>query len=235
MTRSRWGETPHDPWPSRHLATLIALALGALGCDRSKSSSPAELPPDAAPSASAVAEPVPAASSAPELPSIDAGPAPASDPATKEARERAVLDLLSGGEPATRLPRDAVDPGATFDPGLRDRVAPRKGPSKVRVGAVTVEGALPPEVIQRIVRQQMGRFRLCYDSALREQPDLSGTVSVAFVIDAQGAVGNVTPKGPSPSNAAFTSCMARSFSGMSFPAPEKGVVHVTCPVHLGSE
>jgi len=34
----------------------------------------------------------------------------------------------------------------------------------VRMGATTVNGRLPPEVIQRIVRQNYGRFRLCYEN-----------------------------------------------------------------------
>mgnify|MGYP006314362019 FL=1 len=51
-----------------------------------------------------------------------------------------------------------------------------------------MNGRLPPEVIQRIVRQNFGRFRLCYENGLRNNPTLSGRVSVKFVIDRSGAV-----------------------------------------------
>ena len=37
-------------------------------------------------------------------------------------------------------------------------------PPSVRMGATSVSGRLPPEVIQRIVRQNFGRFRLCYEN-----------------------------------------------------------------------
>ena len=41
-------------------------------------------------------------------------------------------------------------------------------------GATQVNGRLPPEVIQRIVRQNFGRFRLCYENGLRNNPNLAG-------------------------------------------------------------
>ena len=56
----------------------------------------------------------------------------------------------------------------------------------LRQGTTTVNGRLPPEVIQRIVRQNFGRFRLCYENGLRTNPNLSGRVAVKFVIDRFG-------------------------------------------------
>jgi hypothetical protein len=47
---------------------------------------------------------------------------------------------------------------------------------KVRMGATSVSGRLPPEVIQRIVRQNYGRLRLCYEAGLRSNPSLQGRV-----------------------------------------------------------
>src|SRR5262249_16578759 len=54
---------------------------------------------------------------------------------------------------------------------------------KMRQGATTVNGRLPPEIIQRIVRQNFGRFRLCYENGLRSDPKLTGTVATKFTID----------------------------------------------------
>jgi len=58
----------------------------------------------------------------------------------------------------------------------------------MREGSTAVNGRLPPEVIQRIVRQNFGRFRLCYENGARTAPSLKGRVSVRFVIDRTGAV-----------------------------------------------
>jgi len=49
-----------------------------------------------------------------------------------------------------------------------------------------VNGRLPPEVIQRIVRQKFGRFRLCYEQNLRMQPSLPrARQRQKFVIESQ--------------------------------------------------
>src|SRR4029079_11875655 len=42
----------------------------------------------------------------------------------------------------------------------------------VRPGRTAGQWSLPPEVIQRIVRQNFGRFRLCYENGLRNNPNL---------------------------------------------------------------
>ncbi|MFS8071890.1 MAG: AgmX/PglI C-terminal domain-containing protein, partial [Byssovorax sp.] len=65
---------------------------------------------------------------------------------------------------------------------------PRSKPPQVKMGATTVTSGLPPEVIQRIVRQNFGRFRLCYEAGLRSNPSLSGRVATKFVIGRDGAV-----------------------------------------------
>src|SRR5262249_37300578 len=46
------------------------------------------------------------------------------------------------------------------------------GGATMRQGPTTVTGNLPPEVVQRIVRQNFGRFRLCYENGLRNNPTL---------------------------------------------------------------
>lgn len=215
---------------------LIFAAVGAAACNRSKQSPSAE----AGPTESATPEPTASGLGSigtsgpwppPEPPPIEAGPAPASDTgATKEAREKAALDLLAGGEPATRLPRDAVDPGATFDPARRDRVAPRLTPAQVRMGSTQVTGKLPPEVVQRIVRQNFGRFRLCYEDGLKRKPDLAGKVEIAFVIDRNGAVEKPVSRGSDLADAKVVECVRRAFLGLSFPQPEQGTVTVRYPI-----
>ena len=59
---------------------------------------------------------------------------------------------------------------------------------QVRTGALSVSGHLPSEVVQRIVRQNYGRFRMCYEQGLGRNPNLQGRVAVRFVIGRDGAV-----------------------------------------------
>jgi len=106
----------------------------------------------------------------------------------------------------------------------------RTKPPQVRMGATQVSGRLPPEVIQRIVRQNFGRFRLCYENGLRNNPNLQGRVSVRFVIGRDGAVSNVSNGGSDMPDGGVVSCVVRAFYGLSFPQPEGGIVTVTYPI-----
>ena len=105
----------------------------------------------------------------------------------------------------------------------------RTKPPSVRMGATSVSGRLPPEVIQRIVRQNFGRFRLCYETGLRNNPNLQGRVSVSFVISKEGAVNSVSGGGDLPDSGVIN-CVTKAFYGLSFPQPEGGVVKVAYPI-----
>jgi hypothetical protein len=103
-------------------------------------------------------------------------------------------------------------------------------PPTVRIGVANVSGRLPPEVIQRIVRQNFGRFRLCYENGLRSSPNLQGRVAARFVIGRDGAVSNVGNGGSDLPDPGVISCVVRAFYGLSFPQPEGGIVTVTYPI-----
>lgn len=104
-----------------------------------------------------------------------------------------------------------------------------KGPSMTPM-QTQVNGHIPAEVIQRIVRQNFGRFRNCYDNGLRTNPTLSGRVVSKFVIDRTGAVSVSQDGGSDLPDRAVVSCVVRSFSGLSFPQPEGGIVTVNYPI-----
>ena len=97
-----------------------------------------------------------------------------------------------------------------------------------------VSGRLPPEAIQRIVRQNFGRFRLCYEDGLRRNPSLEGRVTVNFVIGRDGAVSNVSEGGSDLPDQQVRSCVVRNFYGLSFPQPEGGIVTVAYPISFSS-
>jgi hypothetical protein len=103
---------------------------------------------------------------------------------------------------------------------------------KVRMGATQVSGRLPPEVIQRIVRQNYGRFRMCYEQGLGRNPNLQGRVSARFVIGRDGSVSNVSNGGSDLPDSGVVSCVLSAFYGLSFPQPEGGIVTVVYPIML---
>ena len=93
-----------------------------------------------------------------------------------------------------------------------------------------VTDRLDPRVIQRIVRQNDGRFRGCYQDGLVRNPALEGRVAVKFAIARDGSVATAeeAPESALP-DAEVRSCVVRAFSALSFPEPG-GVVTVTYPI-----
>ena len=108
---------------------------------------------------------------------------------------------------------------------------------QVRMGASMVSGRLPPEVIQRIVRQNFGRFRLCYEKGLAKDPNLAGRVSVRFMIGRGGSVPVASNAGSDLPDAEVVQCVVSAFRGLTFPEPPEGsgAITVVYPLQFASD
>jgi hypothetical protein len=102
-------------------------------------------------------------------------------------------------------------------------------PPKVVGGAVAISGRLPPEVIQRIVRANFGRIRLCYENGLRKDPGLRGKVEVKFVINREGMVNTASLVSSNLPDSSMVECVVRAFTTLVFPKPDGGIVSVVYP------
>ncbi|MBI5535802.1 MAG: AgmX/PglI C-terminal domain-containing protein [Deltaproteobacteria bacterium] len=91
-------------------------------------------------------------------------------------------------------------------------------------------GRLPPETIQRIVRGSYGRYRACYQSALKYNPSLAGRVSVRFIIARDGSVAIASDAGSDLADRGAVQCVLASFRQLSFPSPVGGIVSVLYPL-----
>jgi hypothetical protein len=107
-----------------------------------------------------------------------------------------------------------------------------KGPTVRWANNITTNGRLPADVIQRIVRQNQGRFRACYEAGLTKNPSLAGRVTVRFVIGRDGGVSIAQDDGSELPDANVVACVVRSFQSLSFPAPSGGTVTVLYPLVL---
>jgi hypothetical protein len=141
---------------------------------------------------------------------------------------RGLVKLLKAYDPnalatlrAKRLPPDERD-----DP-------PRR--SSVRFGTPTVQGRLASAAIERIVRAQASRFRLCHEQGLRRTPALSGRVAMRFVITSAGQVSSASPAGSDLPDAGVVTCVSAAFRGLTFPKPSAGVVTVSYPLVFSNE
>jgi hypothetical protein len=101
---------------------------------------------------------------------------------------------------------------------------------RIREPEITVNGHLRPEVIQRIVRQNFGRFRFCYEAGIRNNPNLQGRVAVKFVVSRTGAVAMTADGGSDLPDQNVVQCVVRAFAELSFPPPEAGMVTVVYPI-----
>jgi len=114
-------------------------------------------------------------------------------------------------------------------------VGARRG-SRVPVathGVASVVGSLSKEVIRRTIHQHLAEIRFCYEEGRRAMPELSGRVTVGFVITPSGSVQASRIAHSDLGSPKTEQCIAEALRRWSFPEPENGgVVSVTYPFVL---
>ena len=141
------------------------------------------------------------------------------------------LNDIGGREALKATTAATATPGQGFGGGHgRLGGAQQVGAPHIREGTATVNGRLPPEVIQRIVRQNFGRFKVCYSEGQRKAPNLQGRVATRLVINRDGSVATAQDAGSDLPDASVVACVVRAFASLSFPQPESGMVTVLYPL-----
>jgi len=115
--------------------------------------------------------------------------------------------------------------------GYGGRLGGCQAHAKVHDGTPTVSGALPIEVIRRIVRQNLGRFRLCYESEQKNHPKLQGHVDIKFVIDRDGSISHAEARRNDLPDR-LVQCVVRGVESFSFPQLEEDTVTVVYPIRF---
>ena len=142
---------------------------------------------------------------------------------------RLLVALTLGLATSSGTPSRAMAPALQVGCGRR-HVAPSLGVAAMRVESPGRGGRLPPEVIQRVMRDNFGQFRVCYENGLRNCPNLQGRVSVRFTIARDGSVKNARAVGSDLPDRAVSACVVRKVGGLRFPMPEGGPVTVVYPI-----
>ncbi len=107
--------------------------------------------------------------------------------------------------------------------------SPGEAPDVSHVGS---SGRLPPEVIQRVVRDHYDRFKTCYAAGLGRDAKLRGRVSVRFVIERDGSVKDAKDANSDMPDKEVIQCIVNEFTKFSFPKPDGGIVTVVYPIML---
>ena len=106
--------------------------------------------------------------------------------------------------------------------------------ARMALGPVELNGHIPAEVIQRVVRTTSAVSAAATKRAAR-QPGLAGRVVTRFTVDRQGMVSSAQDGGSSLPNPGVVACVIKSFYSLSFPEHEGGIVSVVYPLALQPE
>ncbi len=99
---------------------------------------------------------------------------------------------------------------------------------QVKLGNITATGDLDKAIIRRYVRQRMAQLEYCYEKQLLAKPELAGTITAVFEIDANGAVASSAASGMGDTD--VETCVASVVKIISFPKPKSGSVKVSYPI-----
>ena len=97
-------------------------------------------------------------------------------------------------------------------------------------GRTVVVGGLSRDVINRVIQKHYNEIKYCYDKELSKKPELYGKVTVLFMIEGSGRVGEALIQQTTMGSEPVESCMINHVRRWLFPAPQGGgTVQVTYP------
>lgn len=91
-------------------------------------------------------------------------------------------------------------------------------------------GELPAEAVIRVVRQNFGLFRTCYEAMLGNGGYPMGTVRVRFVIAENGTVSASQLVSNNLPSSKLGSCVVSAFRALKFPEPRGGPMRIVYPI-----
>lgn len=109
----------------------------------------------------------------------------------------------------------------------------RKDRGMITLSTPVVMGALPPEVIKKVINQNRNQVRYCYEVELQRKPNLEGRVAMRWIIAATGFVAQVQVKESTLGSRAVENCIKSKIKTWKFPPPAGGgIVEVNYPFVL---
>ena len=97
-------------------------------------------------------------------------------------------------------------------------------------GHTTVVGGLSREVINRVIQKHMNEIKYCYEKELSKDPGLYGKITVLFMIEGTGRVGEALVQQTTMGSEPVESCIINHVRRWMFPSPQGGgTVQVTYP------
>lgn len=179
----------------------------------------------------------------------DAPPATVSEPAPSVAAPpHADLPIAPPSPPPASVLVAPPPPVLPLGEAVAEARAAHHRIARVEQSDVTVRphGGLSAEIVGRVVHRHINEPRYCYDHELDAAPDLSGRVSVSWVVDIAGRPTEIAiasshlrthaARDGGLAARAVEACLLVAVARWTFPAADDAVVtHVSCPWTFDSD
>jgi hypothetical protein len=99
-------------------------------------------------------------------------------------------------------------------------------------GAKHMEGNVPPEAVAKVVKQNSGGLRACYEHALKRKPDLQYVSSVTAHFQVKNSGSAIDVKFTPHTDPEMEKCMASTMEKWKFPSFQGDPVAFEQPVNL---
>jgi len=96
------------------------------------------------------------------------------------------------------------------------------------------KGDMNPQVIDSVMKKNLGYLKWCYERELNLDPGISGDIVLNFAIDSKGAVKDVHVGSSTVENANLENCVSRIITKIIFPGSGNKLQNVTYPFNFQS-
>jgi outer membrane biosynthesis protein TonB len=136
-----------------------------------------------------------------------------------------LLLACSGGQaPPPAAPASDV-PAAGGGDGEQEGTLPTEAEGGEAAGASAEEETRSTETIQKVVAANRKQIRACYEKALKDLPQLKGTLTIQFVLDPEGNVkkAELNVERSDIKSAEIANCAIAQLKQLKFPPSSRGM------------
>jgi hypothetical protein len=143
---------------------------------------------------------------------------------TNDNPDPAVTQCLVSESLRMRVPKRDPDEGKSvfrWTVSL-DKLSSEIPSEKPKPGSFEVRGALEPSYVEEVISRFENHFRYCYDKEKPRDQDVAGTFDLHVMVDANGAVQDVTIENLAMPNDRVAECISTKFRSIRFDKPSDG-------------
>ena len=90
-------------------------------------------------------------------------------------------------------------------------------------------GEIEPSLVEKIIKRNNFEIQLCFETALRRDRELRGTMEWEWTIDTRGTIEDIELLSSTIKDELMIGCIRKKIAGWKFPRPKKGSVAIRYP------